>query len=315
MSVKKQKIFISHISDESKVAIVIKSLLVESFGDRVDVFVSSDYESIQSGEAWYQKIVDSIKSSDTLIVLLSRQSINHPWLFFEPGVSIGAAKTIIPIVIRNLKKNDVPLPLSALHLRNIHDSQDVEAITNELASKLNLSLSRVDYQNFVQNIQKEEKDLPYKGLYIKPFAEKQTNSFIIRFQIINSGTIDMDLLAVEVGAPEALLLQNWGRPSKVSGLFDIKNEIIGGIQYMQWRHCVYDGPIAPGYGFPERLPTCISPSLSPLTLSALRFPLKKDLTEEECNQKIQCKAFAKNFNTETHLIPIKDILETTESNK
>jgi hypothetical protein len=50
-------IFISHIGDEAPVADALKAYLMRCFGPSLQVFVSSDYDSIATGEEWYRAIV------------------------------------------------------------------------------------------------------------------------------------------------------------------------------------------------------------------------------------------------------------------
>ena len=66
---KANSVFISHIGDEAPVALKLKNLLQEVFTEAIQVFVSSDYESISTGEEWYRRIVESIKSSKWLLFL------------------------------------------------------------------------------------------------------------------------------------------------------------------------------------------------------------------------------------------------------
>lgn len=56
-------VFISHISEESAIAVTIKKLIDESFLGMLDVFVSSDNgESLPMGSRWLQRINDALKN-------------------------------------------------------------------------------------------------------------------------------------------------------------------------------------------------------------------------------------------------------------
>jgi hypothetical protein len=94
----REGVFISHIADEGPVAIALKDFLREAFADNLKVFVSSDYESITSGEEWFRAIVEAIKSARIVLVLLSPMSVNRRWINFESGVGLGASVQTIPIV-------------------------------------------------------------------------------------------------------------------------------------------------------------------------------------------------------------------------
>jgi hypothetical protein len=49
----KSGLFISHIAEEKAVAQLLKDFLRTTFGTDLKIFVSSDYESIQSGTRWF----------------------------------------------------------------------------------------------------------------------------------------------------------------------------------------------------------------------------------------------------------------------
>jgi hypothetical protein len=67
----KKGIFISHITEEKKTALCLKEYLKESLGRGLQVFVSSDYESIGGGQQWFPTILNALKSSLVEVVLLS----------------------------------------------------------------------------------------------------------------------------------------------------------------------------------------------------------------------------------------------------
>lgn len=115
------EVFISHITEEAPVAEAIKAYLKRCFGQTFSVFVSSDYDSIQTGEEWYRAIVDGILGARAVIVLLSRYSVDQPWINFEAGVAVGAKKSVLPVWIRSLPPVQVPSPLAGLQVQESCD--------------------------------------------------------------------------------------------------------------------------------------------------------------------------------------------------
>src|SRR6266576_4408562 len=108
---KKAAVFISHVSEEKAAAAKLKSLIRQAFGKDFGVFVSSDYVSIPGGEPWFARIVESLKSAQVVLVLVSGHSSDSRWINFEAGLGVGAEAKVIPTVFRNLDKGDVGLPL------------------------------------------------------------------------------------------------------------------------------------------------------------------------------------------------------------
>lgn len=58
----KMRAFISHISEEAKVAAGLKEALDRDFLGILDVFVSSDGESIAAGEDWLRSIDEALRN-------------------------------------------------------------------------------------------------------------------------------------------------------------------------------------------------------------------------------------------------------------
>jgi len=106
------KVFISHISEESSVALVVKEAILGAFGAQCQVFVSSDNTSIAPGQGWYAKIVESLLDVDAVIVLLSQDSHRRPWINFEVGVGVGSRAKIIPMILNRFSASQLTFPLA-----------------------------------------------------------------------------------------------------------------------------------------------------------------------------------------------------------
>ncbi len=147
---KKRGVFISHIGEEASIAEALKSLLLSEFGPSFPVFVSSDYTSIRSGSDWHGTVITRLKELDTVIVLISHESINQNWINYEAGLGEGADANVIPIVIRGFSKSDLKQPISRKQARDLHDLRDMEALLVELGfeastmSKHKLAIMAVD---------------------------------------------------------------------------------------------------------------------------------------------------------------------------
>lgn len=132
----KQGVFISHITEESATALLLKDFLQRAFSKDLPVFVSSDYESITGGDTWFTKIVAGVKNCAVIIVILSPDSLARPWINFEAGVGIGADTTVIPVVAHGLERSAVGQPLTSPHIRSLQTVADVYAVMNDIAEKI-----------------------------------------------------------------------------------------------------------------------------------------------------------------------------------
>ena len=145
-------VFISHITEEKKTAIYLKEFLRESLGWGLQVFVSSDYESIGGGDIWFNRIVDALKSSPVEIVLLSPDSVSRQWINFEAGVGIGAGALVVPVVVHGLERSEVGHPLSSIQIRSVVDADNVRALIKDVEKRLNITARTNHMDRFLTEI-------------------------------------------------------------------------------------------------------------------------------------------------------------------
>jgi hypothetical protein len=149
-------VFISHITEEKKTAIYLKEFLRESLGWGLQVFVSSDYESIGGGDIWFNRIVDALKSSPVEIVLLSPDSVSRQWINFEAGVGIGAGALVVPVVVHGLERSEVGHPLSSIQIRSVIDADNVRALIKDVGKRLNITARISHMDRFLTEINQND---------------------------------------------------------------------------------------------------------------------------------------------------------------
>src|SRR5207245_1239204 len=96
---RKRGVFISHIAEERDVAAMLKAGIQEAFGKDFPVFVSSDSTSIKSGKPWYDEILAHLRSTEVVILLITKRSVDRRWINFEAGVGLGENAAVIPAVV------------------------------------------------------------------------------------------------------------------------------------------------------------------------------------------------------------------------
>ena len=61
------------------------------------------YQAFQKpGESLVDMVVDAMRDSSIVVVFLTKNSVNSPWVNQEIGLAYGLGKTIIPVVENNL---------------------------------------------------------------------------------------------------------------------------------------------------------------------------------------------------------------------
>src|SRR5262245_25362655 len=91
----KTTVFISHIGEEKAVALRLQKLITAAFSDAFPVFVSSDPGSLGGGEEWYHHILDNLAKAKVVLVLLSPESADRPWINYEAGFGRGQKSRVI----------------------------------------------------------------------------------------------------------------------------------------------------------------------------------------------------------------------------
>jgi hypothetical protein len=147
------KIFISHISHEAQLAVLLKKWIESTFTNQCEVFVSSDKECLPAGSKWLQIIEDALNSSAALLVLCSPHSLQKPWVNFETGCGWMKKVPIIPICHSGQKKGNLPFPISEFQALQIEDADFAHNLFTSLTQFLHLSnLSSIDYDMMTYEI-------------------------------------------------------------------------------------------------------------------------------------------------------------------
>jgi TIR domain len=109
-------VFISHSSLAIKRAVRFKELMLRG-SSNVDVFLSSDWDSIRSGAIWVEEIEKALSCCKHFVALLTGvEDARSPWINYEIGYARG--KGILPLIFLfdSIKPEDVPYPVRMLHL-------------------------------------------------------------------------------------------------------------------------------------------------------------------------------------------------------
>ncbi len=91
-------VFISHDTRDHKLAEAFSALLKSVSAGVLKSFRSSDRrgnQGIEYGIEWYPEIIKNIQNASDVVCLLTKRSINRPWILFEAGMAKGKLETPI----------------------------------------------------------------------------------------------------------------------------------------------------------------------------------------------------------------------------
>jgi hypothetical protein len=119
----KPTVFISHIHNDETIANAIEVELRGALLGAVNIFNSSNRRSLEPGDPFRDKIIETLKSSECTLVVASPDSVSSPWVNFEAGGAWVSGRRVVPCCVKGMKPTSLPVPLS--HLQGISlDSDD-----------------------------------------------------------------------------------------------------------------------------------------------------------------------------------------------
>jgi hypothetical protein len=152
-----KKIFISHISSETELAQSLKNSLKKYFLGLLDIFVSSDKETIQAGTKWLDEVDTALKGADFQIVLCSKESVGRPWVNFEAGAAWIRGIPVIPLCHSGLRLIDLPIPLGMLQAVECSQPDSLYRLYDAVAKTLGVDVPDIDFKQLASELREVEK--------------------------------------------------------------------------------------------------------------------------------------------------------------
>jgi hypothetical protein len=144
--------FISHVSEETAVASRLKAALTRDFLGLVDVFVSSDGESIAAGDEWLSSLRTALEKTSLLLILCSPQSIKRPWINFETGAAWMSKIPLMPLCHAGLTPQDLPILLSLSQSVLLSDPGGLTRLYDRLARELQCKIPVRSFEDLANEI-------------------------------------------------------------------------------------------------------------------------------------------------------------------
>ena len=134
----KPTVFFSHSSLDKEIAKSLKDKLIEYTGGTIQIFVSSDGESIPFGKNWLSTIERGLEESRIMFLLVTPNSINNLWLSFEAGFGYSKNIRVIPLCFK-VSVSDLKYPLGMLQGYDLQSADSFNNIISILNSEFNYS--------------------------------------------------------------------------------------------------------------------------------------------------------------------------------
>ncbi len=142
----KPKVFISHITEEAVLAELLKTHIVDDFLGLIEVFVSSDAESISVGDKWLNDVDKALKEAKIEVILCSDESVTRPWINFEAGAGWIKGIPVVPVCHTGMRPVDLPIPLNMLQAIEANDVGGLKRLYARLANELGAATPKGDFE-------------------------------------------------------------------------------------------------------------------------------------------------------------------------
>ena len=137
------KFFISHFNKDRAIAELFSNALRRITLGQISPWFSSDkagQSGLETGDIWFNQILDKITQSKAVVSLLTPYSIDRPWIYFESGIGQSLPECeVIPVCI-GIKADSIPPPLGLYQCYQLNDYRSVV----DFFSKL-LALFKVEF--------------------------------------------------------------------------------------------------------------------------------------------------------------------------
>lgn len=146
-------IFFSHSSKDKEYLKTLKNKILTITSNTIEVFQSSDGESIPFGNNWIHKIEENLKNCKIMFVFISPNSLRSNWIYFESGFAYSKGVKVIPIGINGIDIGKLAPPINLLQGFNItsHEGLNniITIINREFTSSFPEDFQPEDHQNLI----------------------------------------------------------------------------------------------------------------------------------------------------------------------
>ena len=150
---KKPTLFFSHSSKDKDMILYVKNKIMEFTGSTLDIFMSSDGQSIPFGTNWTHKIEEGLNDAKIMFVFVTENSVSSGWIYFEAGFAYSKGIQVIPVGV-DIDVGGLKAPLNLLQGFNIISSDSlnnfISIINKTFDYKFDEKFSNLDYNEFTK---------------------------------------------------------------------------------------------------------------------------------------------------------------------
>jgi hypothetical protein len=179
-----QNFFISHSSGDKAIAELFSTALRRITLDQISPWFSSDDSGdsgLMPGDLWFNQILNRINQSKAIVSLLTPNSIERPWIYFESGIGQALPDCeVIPVCI-GVKRDSILPPLGLYQCYQLNDYRSVAEFFSKLLTLFGIrfdeEMSKVVIEKLVVEISKITFNAKEDSIEDKESIEKIIENF------------------------------------------------------------------------------------------------------------------------------------------
>lgn len=134
----KPTLFFSHSSKDKDMVLAIKNKVMQYTSGTLEIFQSSDGESIPFGTNWIHKVEEGLKEAKVMFVFVTEKSVASGWIYFEAGYAYSKGVHVIPVGV-GVNVGDLKAPLNLLQGFNITSADSLNNFLTIINREFNYS--------------------------------------------------------------------------------------------------------------------------------------------------------------------------------
>lgn len=165
-------VFISHDTRDADIAEAFSKLLSSVSTGILKSFRSSDKkgnQGIEYGVEWYPEIMKKLDESSNVVALLTKNSLNRPWILYEAGVAKGKLDTPLLGIAIGISLTEVNNSPFAQFQNSNYDIDSLCKLVIQLVKKIpnaepNPDVIKTQVEAFIQDVDKILKQNPKQAV-------------------------------------------------------------------------------------------------------------------------------------------------------
>lgn len=189
----KPTIFFSHSSLDSSTILPIKNRITAITANVLDIFMSSDGQSIPFGHNWVHKIEEGLNNAQIMFVFVTPISIDSAWVYFEAGFAYSKKIEVIPVGI-GVNIGHLKAPLNLLQGFDITSIDSLNNFITIINRKFDLkfmeAFTETDYKSIFSSVAESSTPLNLSDIFTyakyercSQYIDSTNDNNVIRYDI------------------------------------------------------------------------------------------------------------------------------------